>query len=90
MGAAELWCRIIWVTPGGDEVTSTVDGGASPPDLAAVHALAWCLLRARRAGGCMRLRDVREDLEALLDLVGLLREMRGEVEDREDVLDVEE
>ncbi|MFC9131793.1 STAS domain-containing protein [Streptomyces sp. NPDC057099] len=64
--------------------------GLGPPGLAAVDLLARLQLAARRAGGRIRLRDPDPALGALLDLVGLVFETEGQVEEREPALGVEE
>lgn len=52
-----------------EAVVARVD--ARRPDLSLVDALARLQLTARRRGRPMRLRDVSEELRALLELVGL-------------------
>ena len=52
-----------------DEVLGHVD--AHRPDLALVESLARLQLRARRRGERVMLRNVSDDLRALLELVGL-------------------
>ncbi|MFE1438060.1 STAS domain-containing protein [Streptomyces sp. NPDC058739] len=64
--------------------------GIGPPGLAAVDLLARMQLTARRTGGRIRLRDPDPALCALLDLVGLRFEVRGQPEQREPPFDVEE
>jgi len=70
----DVWCRVELVVPNG-----------TSPDLAAVDALAQLQLAARRAGATIRVFDACEELVELLDLVGLLGEMRGEPEGGEEV-----
>ncbi|HWB67147.1 MAG TPA: hypothetical protein VG708_10010 [Mycobacteriales bacterium] len=45
--------------------------GEGRPDLDAVDRLARLQLTAAQQGGCIQLRDVSGELEALLDFVGL-------------------
>jgi hypothetical protein len=52
-----------------DEVLGHVD--ARSPDLALVESLARLQLSARRRGERLRLRNVSDELRALLELVGL-------------------
>jgi ABC-type transporter Mla MlaB component len=52
-----------------EEVLGHVD--ARSPDLALVEALARLQLGARRRGARLRLRNVSDELRALLELVGL-------------------
>lgn len=96
------WATVVVCGPDGDQVGSWPLGpatGAAPsgsprrgdgPDLATVHALARLQLRARRQGGRIVLRQVRPELADLLELAGLLGEMQGKPERREDATDVEE
>jgi hypothetical protein len=85
MAAVAIWCRVVFVSPSGTETATYPFGGPGLPDLAAVDALARAQLCASRLGGSIRLRDVCEALEELLDLAGLRREMRGEPESGEEV-----
>lgn len=55
-----------------------------------MDALVRLHVAARRLGGCIRLRDVCDELEELLELVGLLREMSGKAEGGEEGTVVEE
>lgn len=64
--------------------------GEGAPDLGAVDALAWLCLSARRAGLSLSLEAVSPALDELLDLAGLHREVVGETEGREELLDTEE
>lgn len=73
------WCRVELVGPRG-----------AAPDLEAVDALVRLHVAARRLGGCIRLRDVCEELEELLELVGLRREVGGQAESGEEGAVVEE
>ena len=84
------WVRIVFVDSSGGELAAWVIRGPGRPDLAVVEAVARWKLSARRAGGTIELREVNADLAALLDLVGLLGEMCGEPEGREEMLGVEE
>ncbi len=90
VAAVVVWVRVVLVGASGTELAAWVLEGQGLPDLATVNAIARSQLSARRAGGCIRLQEVSADLSALLDLAGLLREVGGEVEVREDVLVVEE
>jgi hypothetical protein len=69
-------------------------GGLCDPDVRAVDALARMHLLARRAGCRIELRRAGRELCELVELMGLrgvLRvKMRGESEQREEVLGVEE
>ena len=85
MAAVVAWGWVVLAGPSGAEVTAWVIGGPGAPDLAAVDALARWQLSARRLGGFVRLREVCEELDALLDLVGLRREVGGEAEGGEQV-----
>ena len=81
MAAVVAWGRIVVVGPRGIEVLR--------PDLAVVDALARSQLRARRLGLVVRVRLVGDELPALLDFVGLCREVAGQAEGGEE-LGVEE
>ena len=63
---------------------------ARAPDLVDVECLARLQLTCRRGGGHVRLEEVSEQLQALLDLTGLRRELSGEAEDREELVGFEE
>jgi hypothetical protein len=64
--------------------------GCGAPDLAVVDGLARLQLTASRLGGDVELSDVTAALDELLELVGLLGQMRRQVEDREEPVGVEE
>lgn len=70
------------VGPNGPSLAAWMLAGPDAPDLVVVDALARAQLVARRLGGSIRLLDVCEELEELLDLVGLGREVGGEAEGR--------
>ena len=57
----------------------------APVDLDAVDRLARLQLLARRLGGAIVLREATASLRGLLDLVGLLGEVGGQPERREQV-----
>lgn len=79
MGPVEVWCTI------------TLTGSAcAAPDIALVDALARLALVAGRNGGSLTVTEMSPAVARLLDLAGLLGEVGGQPEDREDVLDVEE
>lgn len=85
---------------GGFDVIVCDVGSVVTPDLATVDALARLALTARRSGGAIHLRGVSPRLGELIALVGMddllpggedLRfEARGQAEEREDPLGVEE
>jgi hypothetical protein len=82
--ASAVWARVVLVASNGDEVTAWVLRGSGAPGLSAVDALARAHLAARRAGGSILLLDVCPELNELLKLVGLRREVGGEAERREE------
>ena len=83
------WARMVVV--GADDTRWKVPlAGEGPPDLAFVAALARFQLIARRAGGRVWLEDVSSAMAELLDLAGLLGEMGGQAEGREDALGIQE
>jgi hypothetical protein len=90
VAAKVAWGRIVFSGGRGREVAAWLAVGTGPPDLAAVDRLARMQLHARRLGGCLRVTEMCAELEDLLDLVGLRRELGGEAEEREQVLGVEE
>jgi len=74
--AVVVWACVDVMTSCGAEVVTTWElVGQGVPDLAAVELLARWQLSARRAGASIRLRDVNADLDVLLGLAGLRREM---------------
>jgi hypothetical protein len=64
--------------------------GEDAPDLAVVDTLTRLQMAVRRVGGLVRVEELSSSLEELLDLVGLLGEMCGQIERREELLDLEE
>jgi hypothetical protein len=64
--------------------------GEDAPDLAVVETLTRLQLAVRRLGGLVRLEELSSSLEELLDLVGLLGEMCGQIESPEELLGLEE
>jgi hypothetical protein len=86
----ELWCRVTVMGRGGTAVATWPFLGVGRPDLTAVDRLARLQLAAVRVGGGVRLSDVSTELDALLRLVGLGRELGREPEGGEDPPDVEE
>ena len=64
--------------------------GRTPPDLAVVEGLARLQLALRRSGGALQIIDMAPELEQLLALVGLGRQMRGKAESGEEPLGLEE
>ncbi|MGO8874983.1 MAG: STAS domain-containing protein [Acidimicrobiales bacterium] len=89
MTDAISWARVVVVWADGTRVVLQL-GGAAAPDLATVHLLARLQLAVRRRGGHLRLEDVSSPLRELLELAGLCREVCGQIEGREEALDVEE
>lgn len=85
MAAFVAWGRIVFCGPNDAEKTTAWIGGPGAPDLGAVDSLARSQLEARRLGGFIRLYDLCEELEELLDFVGLRREVGGKPEGGEDV-----
>ena len=83
------WARVVLAWEDDHAVVMTL-AGEDTPDLSVVDDLARLQLAVRRAGGRMCLEDVAPALSRLLDLAGLLREVGGEAEGREDSLDVQE
>ena len=98
MATVVAWGWVVLMGPRRAEVTAWWIGGQGRPDLAHhrknnardVDGLARSQLFAHRLGGSLVLRYACEELEALLDLVGLRREVGGQTEGGEQVLGVEE
>jgi len=78
-----MWGRMVLIGPTGDETSYAIDGPGAP-DLDTVDWLATAQLCARRRGGRVVVRDVSDDLLALLELAGLRGEMCGEPEGLEE------
>jgi len=89
MTSVTAWALVVFVGPAGTEVTAWL-AGPGCPDLGAVDALARAQLLTRRLGGSIRLREVCPELEELLVLVGLRREVGGQAEGGEEGFGVEE
>ena len=91
MALSEVWCRVTVLGPGGATLSSCLlAGDGRPPDLADIDQLARLQLSVVRRGEALVLSDVGSELSALLELVGLRRQMCGQPKGREDGLDVEE
>lgn len=88
--------RVLLAERGGGTVTCDVGGLEGAPDVVLVDALVRLQLTARRHGGRIRLRGAGGALRELLaltglgGLAGLGLETRGEAEQREEPLGVEE
>src|SRR5215831_3914149 len=90
MDADELWCRITVLGPDGSELLHSSLGGPGRPDLGTVDDVARMALHAARLGGALAITDLSPDLQALLDLAGLVVEVEGQPEGGEEALGVEE
>lgn len=89
MGDDSSWARVVLVAADDTQWEMTLVGEGSP-DLSVIDRLARLQFAVRRHGGRMRLQDVSPVLSGLLDLAGLLGEVGGEAECREDSVHVEE
>ena len=78
------------VDPEGNALASGVLEGRTPPDIGAVDDVARLALLAKRMGGGLVLSDVSADLRELVELTGLIVEMQGEPERREQALGVQQ
>ena len=85
-----IWCRVTMVGPDGVALASGVLEGPAAPDIGAVDDVARLVLLAKRLGGGLILTDVCPDLRALVELTGLVVEMDGEPERREEALGVQQ
>jgi hypothetical protein len=90
MDDAETWGHVTFVGSSGVVLLTRVVEGRGRPDLSVVDALARWQLQARRTGGHIVVRGLSDDLAALLDLVGLLREVAGEPEPGKEMVGIEE
>src|SRR5436190_24331015 len=90
MTGSEMWCRVTVVGGNGVPVWSWPLIGVGRPDIATVDRLARLQLSVVRRGGVLTLSEVTDDLDVLLDLAGLGRQLGRQTECREDVVDVEE
>ena len=86
----EPWCRVTVVGCDGTQVAIRTLRGPGPPDLTVVDQLARLALDARRLGARVVLADVTPALIELLELAGLVVEVAGEPERREQALGIEE
>ena len=87
-GAARLARVVIVRADGTRDVMWLV--GDSPPDLAVVGKLAQLQLLCRRAGGHLYLEEVAAQLDELLDLTGLGRQVGWQAETGEEPVGLEE
>jgi hypothetical protein len=88
--ADELWCRVTVVAADGTQVAGSTLRGPGQPDLRTVDVLARLALDARRLDARVVLAEVTPALVELLALAGLVVEVAGEAERREQALGVEE
>jgi hypothetical protein len=89
MAGVIVWARVVAVGADGTRRVLVLTG-EEPPGLAAVEALARLQLAARRGGGRILLQAASPALAELLGLAGLLREVGGQAEGREDAVGVQE
>lgn len=89
MSGTQHWARVVIADPDGRLLISADLSGPGSPDLLAVDAVARLALSARQARATIRVTEVAEGLEALLDLAGLSLEVEREPEAREEPLGVE-
>jgi hypothetical protein len=87
---SDVWCRVVVSRPGASARLLGAIGGPGRPDLGVVSRLSRWALSARRGGAALVVREVCEELLELLELTGLGGQMRGQAEDGEDPLGVEE
>jgi hypothetical protein len=76
MTSPQLWCRVTALRPDGSRSASFALEGSGQPDLTAVDEVARLLLHARRLGGTVVLEDVSPRISELLELAGLVVEIR--------------
>jgi hypothetical protein len=89
MSGATPWARVV-LTPADGSPRTILYSGDGNPTLADVDCLAHLYLAARRAGGRIDLEEVCPALFELLDLAGLVGEMRGQAEGGEQVGRIQE
>ncbi len=90
VAARVAWGRIVCIGGRGRVVAAWPVAGEGRPDLATVDALAQLQLAARRLGVSIEVREMCGELAALVELVGLRRELGREPESREHGAGVEE
>jgi hypothetical protein len=83
--ALVTWGRVVLVDPSGAESVVWLVGERPAPDVGLVDALARWKVAAARTGVALRVEAMCPELRELLDLVGLLGEVGGEPERREQV-----
>ena len=83
------WARLVVVWADGTELKMTLVG-VGAPNLSVVDLLARLFLAVSRLGGHLRLEAVAASLQGLLELTGLLGEVGGKAEGREEAIGVEE
>jgi hypothetical protein len=90
MAEHQMWGRVSVVGPDRSVIGTRILEGRGLPSLAAVDDVARLQLCAARLGGGIFLDSVTQALRELLDLAGLSVEMRGEAEEGEYRLGVQE
>jgi hypothetical protein len=83
------WCRVLVLDDGGRELVDATFEGRTVP-LEAVDVVSVLALHARRRGGSVRVLWADPALASLLALAGLPLEVRGEPEEREQPLGLEQ
>ena len=83
MTGGVAWARLVFTTADGHHLQMEFHG-LDVPTLADVEFLAVLQMAARRVSGRIRLEEVAAPLKDLLDLAGLVREVGGQVERREE------
>jgi hypothetical protein len=72
-----VWCRVAILDPSGVEWAAWRVPGRGAPDLDVADSLARLQLAARRGGRRLVLQEVCPELDELLELTGLRRELVG-------------
>jgi len=85
----QLWCKATVMGADG-EVLAVVDVAGERPDMAGVERIARMALESKRGGRRLVLSDVSPRFRELLVFAGLLVEVQGQAEGREQVLEVQE
>jgi hypothetical protein len=90
MAAAQRWCRVTVLGPGGTVRVHHILEGPAAPDIDSVDEVARLALWAGREGGSVVLSEVSPEFDELLELSGLRVEMGWQAEGCEETVVVEQ
>lgn len=89
MATSRHWCCVTILSRDGETLATAELSGPGAPDGLAVDAVGRLALAARRISGTARLTAVCGELADLLEISGLVVEMEGHPEGREQPLRIE-